>query len=60
MAAVKADNVRASFFFEGDLNWLVLQLHIVMVLQPLTSQLCLDAISLLLAQPMHVVDQLTS
>ena len=33
----------------------VLRPRIVMVLQPLTSQLCLIAIGWLLAQPMHVM-----
>ena len=46
MAAVRAEDVRASFLIVGDLNghhqeWLVLQPQIVTVLQPLTSQLCL-------------------
>ena len=39
---------------------LVLQPRIVMVLQPLTSQLCLVEISWLSVQPMHVVVYLTS
>ena len=50
MAAVQAEDVRASFLFVGDLNGiirigLVLQPQIVLVLQRLTSQLCLVAIS---------------
>ena len=63
MAAVQAEDVRASFLFVGGLNgpsslirggW-VLQPQIVTVLQPLTSQLCLVATSWLSARPMHVV-----
>ena len=45
MAAVQAEDARASFLFVGDLHGWVLQPQIVMVLQPLTSQLCLVAIS---------------
>ena len=46
MDAVQAENACASFLFVGNLNGLirsgwVLQPQIVMVLQPLTSQLCL-------------------
>ena len=52
-AAVQAEDVHASFLFVGDLNghhqecW-VLQPQIVLVLEPLTSQLCLVAVSWLL------------
>ena len=65
MAAVQAENVRASFLFECDLNghhqkWLGSTTTNRMVLQPLTSQLCLFAISWLWARPMHVVGHLTS
>ena len=61
MAAVQADHVRASFLFVGDLNghhqeWLGSQPQIVIVLQPLTAQLCLVATSWLSARPMHVVE----
>ena len=65
MAAVQAEDVRASFLLVGDLNchlrsgW-VLQRLIVMVLRPLTSRLCPVVISWLSARPMHVVEYLTS
>ena len=65
MAAVQAEDVRASFLFVGDLNghhqsgW-VLQRLTVMVLRPLTSRLCPVVISWLSARPMHVVEYLTS
>ena len=65
MAAVHAEDERASFLFVGDLNghvmsgWII-QPQIVMVLQRLTSYLCLVAISWLSARPMHVVEHLTS
>ena len=65
MAAVQAEDVRASFLFVDDLNaiirsgW-VLRPRTVMELLPLTSQQSLVAISWLLAQPMHVVEHLTS
>ena len=54
MAAVQAEDVRASFRFVGDLNGhhqggSVLQPLIVMVLQPLTSQQCMDVTSWLSA-----------
>ena len=45
MAAVQAEDVRASFLF---------------VVRPLTSQQSLVAISWLSAQPTHVVEHLTS
>ena len=61
MAAVQAEDVRASFLFVGDLNghhqeWLdstTTNRHGI-------SQQALVAISLLSAQPMHVVEHLTS
>ena len=63
MAAVQAEDVCASFLFVGDLNghhqeWL--GYGTVMELRPLTSQQSLVAISWLSAQPMHVVEHLTS
>ena len=65
MAAVQAEDVRASFLFVGDLNdhhqeWLGSTTRTVMELRPLTSQQSLVAISWLSAQPMHVVKHLTS
>ena len=65
MAAVQAEDVRAPFLFVGDLNghhqeWLVLRPRTVMELRPLISQQSLVAISWLSAQPMHVVEHLTS
>ena len=64
MAAVKAEDVRVSFLCVDDLNvhhqeWLGSPTTSIMVLQPLTSQLCLVMISWL-ARPMHVVEHLTS
>ena len=65
MAAVQAEDVRGSFLFVGDLNaiirsgW-VIRPRTVMELRPLTSQQSLVAISWLSAQPMHVVEHLTS
>ena len=65
MAAVQAEDVRASFLSVGDLNgritsgW-VLRPRTVMELRPLTSQQSLVAISWVLEQPMHVVEHLTS
>ena len=64
MAAVKAEDVRASFLFVGDLNGIssgvvglpTTNRHGV---QSVTSQLCLVAISWLSARPMHVVEHLT-
>ena len=61
MAAVQAEDVRASFLFVGDLNghrqeWFGSTTRTVMELQPLTSQLSAVAISWLSAQPMHVVE----
>ena len=52
MAAVQAEDVRASCR--------VLLPRTVTLLQPLTSQLSPVAISWLSAQPMHVVEHLTS
>ena len=65
MAAVQAEDNRASFLFVGDLNvhhqeWLGSTPRTDMELQLLTSQLSLIAISWLSAKPMHVVEQLTS
>ena len=65
MAAVQAEDVRASFLFVGDLNghhqeWLGSTTTNRQALQPLTSRRCLAAISWLLAQPMRVVGLLTS
>ena len=65
MSAMQAKDVRASFLFVGDLNGhhqggLVLQPQTIMVLQFLTSQLCLVAINWLSARPMHVVEHLSS
>ena len=69
MAAVQAEDVRASCLFVGDLNghnrdWLGCtnrhkSSQIVMVSQPLTLQLCLVAISWLSVRHMHVVEHLT-
>ena len=66
MTAVQAEDVRASFLFVGDLNghhqeWLgSTTTNRVMELRPLTSQQSLAVISWLSAQPMHVVEHLTS
>ena len=65
MAAVRAEDVRASFMFVGDLNghhqeWLGLRPRTVMEMQPLTSQLSPVAISWLSALPMHALEHLTS
>ena len=66
MAAVQAEDVRASFLFVGDLNghhqeWLgSIRPQTVIELRPLTSQQYLVAISWLSAQPLHVVEHLTS
>ena len=67
MAAVQAEDVCSLFLSVGDLNghhqeWLgsSQRLQIVIMLQLLTSQLCLVAISWLSARPMHVVEHLTS
>ena len=66
MAAVRAEDVRASFLFVGDLKeaiirsgW-VLRPQTVMELQPSTSQQSPVAISWLSALPMLVVEHLTS
>ena len=65
MAAVQAEYFRTSFLFVGDLNvyyeecW-VLRPRTVMELRPLTSQQSLVANSSLSAQPIHVVEHLTS
>ena len=65
MAAVQTEDIRASFLFVGDLNghhqeWLGSTTTNRHELQLLTSQLSPVAISWLLAQPMHVVEHLTS
>ena len=60
MAAVQAEDVRASFLFVGDLNGNHQERLIVMVLRPLTSRLCPVVISWLSARSMHVVEYLTS
>ena len=59
MAAVQAEDVRASYLFVGDLNG-VLRPRTVMELQPLTSQLSPVAVCWLSAQPVHVEEHLTS
>ena len=67
MASVQAEDVRASFLFVGDLNghhqeWLgstTTDRHGVAV-AAFDSQQSLVAISWLSAQPMHVVEHLTS
>ena len=65
MAAMQAEDVRASFLFVGDLNghhqeWLGSTTTSVMELQPLSLQQSPVAISWLSAQPMQVVEHLTS
>ena len=65
MAAMQAEDVLASFLFVGDLNghhqeWLVSTTTNRHGVQPLTSQQSPVAISWLSAQPMHVVEHLTS
>ena len=65
MAAVQAEDVRASFLCVGDLNGIigsgwVLRPRTVMEFRPLTSQQSLVAIRWLSAQPMHVVEHLSS
>ena len=65
IAAVQAEDVRASILFVDDLNGhhqerLGSTTTNIMELLPLTSQQSLVAISWLSAQPMHVVDHLTS
>ena len=62
MAAVHAEDVRASFLFVGDLNahhreWLC---STTAIRHGYGSQLSQVAISWLLAQPMHVVEHLSS
>ena len=65
MAAVQAEDICASFLFVGDRmtiirsGW-VLPLRTVMELQLFNSQLSLVGISWLSAQPMHVLEHLTS
>ena len=64
MAAVQAEDVRASFLFVWNLNghnqeWLVSTTTNRHGVAPLTSQLCLGAISWLSARSMHVVEPLT-
>ena len=65
MAAVQAEDARASFLFAGDLNghhqeWLGSTTTNRHGDEPLTLQQSLVAISWLSAQPMHVVEYLTS
>ena len=66
IAAVQAEDVRASFLFVGDLNghhreWLgSIRQRTVIELRSLTSQQSLVAISWLPAQPLHVVEHLIS
>ena len=65
MAAVQAEDVRASFLFVGDLNghhqeWLGSTTQTIMELQSLTSQQYPVDISWLSAQSMFVVEHLTS
>ena len=65
MAAVQAEDVRASFLFVGDLNgyhqeWLGSTTTNRHGVAPLTLQQSLVAISWLSAQPMHVVEHLAS
>ena len=64
MAAVQAEDVRASFLFVGDLNghrkeWLGSTTTNRHGVASLTSQQSLVVISWLSAQPMHVVEHLT-
>ena len=65
MAAMQAEDVQDSWMFVGiwmtiiRCGW-VLRPRIVMVLQPLTLQLCVVAISWLSVRSMHVVEHLTS
>ena len=65
MAAAQAEDVHAFFLFVGDLNghhqeWVVLWPRKGMQLRPMTSQQSLVVITWLSAQPMHVVEHLTS
>ena len=65
MAAVQAEDVRASFLFAGDLNgyhqeWLGSTTTNGHEMQPLTSQQSPVVISWLSAQPMLVAEHLTS
>ena len=65
MAAVQAEDVRASFLFVGDLNghhqeWMGSTTTNSHGVVPLTSRLCPVVISWLSARPMHVVQYLTS
>ena len=62
MAAVQAEDVRASFLFVGDVNAIIRSGWVLQprtVMEPLTSRQSLVAISWLSAQPMHVVEHLT-
>ena len=65
MAAVHTEDIRASFLFVGDFmaiirsGW-VLPPRTIKELQLLTLQLSPVAISWLSAQPMHMVEHLTS
>ena len=65
MAAVQAEDVLASFLFVYDLNdhhqeWLGSTTTNRHGVAALTSRLCLVVISWLSAQPIHVVELLTS
>ena len=65
MAAVQAEDVRASFQFVGDLNghhqeWLGSTITNRHAVQPFTSQQSPVAFSWLSAQPMLVVEHSTS
>ena len=65
MAAVQAEDVSASFLFVGDLNghhqeWLGSTTTNRHGFAPLTLQQSLVAISWLSAQPMHILEHLTS
>ena len=65
MAAVQAEDVRASFLFVGDLNghhqeWLSSATTNRHGVAPLTSQQSLVTISWLSVRPIHVVEHLTS
>ena len=64
IAVRQAEDVRASFVFVGDLmafirSGRILRPRTIVVLQPLTQQLCLVSINWLSAQTMHVVEHLT-
>ena len=65
MAAMQTEDIHASFLFVGDLNgyqqeWLGSSPRTVMEFQLLTLQLSPVAISWLLAQPMNMMEYMTS